>query len=195
MSDADVQAIVIGASAGALDALSAILPALPKTFPIPILIVVHVPPDKESLLTTILAAKCNMKVHEAEDKQAIEASAIYVAPPGYHLLVEKDRTLSLSTEEEVHFSRPSIDVLFETTADAYGAALAGIVLSGANDDGASGLRAIADAGGVAVVQQPEMAFSPTMPQAALKACPSARVMSLDMIATWLNSLAEGSARQ
>jgi two-component system, chemotaxis family, protein-glutamate methylesterase/glutaminase len=196
MSDgAGVQAVAVGASAGALEALSAILPALPENYPLPILIVVHVPPDKDSLLTTILATKCSMKVHEAEDKQAIEAGAIYVAPPGYHLLVEKDRTLSLSTEEEVHFSRPSIDVLFETAADAYGARLAGIVLTGANDDGAGGLRAIADAGGVAVVQQPEMAFSPFMPQAALKACPSARVMSLAMIATWLKSLAEGSAKQ
>ncbi|MEY4641303.1 MAG: hypothetical protein RLZZ227_1297 [Pseudomonadota bacterium] len=192
MSGAGVQAVVVGASAGALEALSVILPQLPGNYCLPILVVVHVPPDKASLLTTILAAKCHMKVHEAEDKQAIEAGAIYVAPPGYHLLVEKDRTLSLSTEEEVHFSRPSIDVLFETAVDAYGAQLAGIVLSGANNDGAQGLRAIADAGGTAVVQQPEMAFSPFMPLAALKACPCAQVMSLDMIATWLTSLAEGS---
>lgn len=195
MNATSVQAVVVGASAGALEALSAILPALPQNYLPPILLVVHVPPDKESLLASILDAKCHMKVHEAEDKETIEAGTIYVAPPGYHLLVEKDRTLSLSTEEEVHFSRPSIDVLFETAADAYGDQLVGIVLTGANDDGAEGLRAIADAGGIAVVQQPDMAFSPFMPQAALHACPSARVMSLDKLAAWLQSLAEGSCTQ
>jgi two-component system chemotaxis response regulator CheB len=132
-----------------------------------------------------------MKVVEAEDKQAIEAGTVYVAPPGYHLLVEKDRSLSLSNEEEVHYSRPSIDVLFESAADAYGDKLVGIVLTGANDDGAAGLRAVVEAGGTAIVQQPALAYSPVMPQAALRACPAAQVMSLDMIATWLTSLANG----
>jgi two-component system, chemotaxis family, protein-glutamate methylesterase/glutaminase len=192
MSGTDIRAVVIGASAGALEALSAILPTLPKGYTLPILVVVHIPPDKDSLLAPILASKCKLKVQEAEDKQPIEPGTIYVAPPAYHLLVEKDRTLSLSNEEEVHFSRPSIDVLFETAADAYGSQLAGIVLTGANDDGAAGLRAIANAGGITVVQQPALAFSPMMPQAALHACPTARIMSLDAIATWLTSLANGS---
>jgi two-component system chemotaxis response regulator CheB len=190
VSSADVHAVVIGASSGALEALSVILPALPEQYPLPILIVVHLPPDKDSLLASILQAKCRMQVREAEDKEAIRPGTIYLAPPDYHLLVEKDFSLSLSSEEEVHFSRPSIDVLFETAADAYGGRLAGIVLTGANADGASGLATIAGSGGVAIVQQPELAFSSCMPQAALQACPSARAMSLDMIGTWLKSIAE-----
>ncbi len=183
-----LRAIVIGASSGALDALSVILPTLPENYPLPILIVVHLPPDKDSLLAMIFASKCRMQVREAEDKEQLEAGTIYVAPPGYHLQVEQDETLSLSNDEEVHYSRPSIDVLFETAADAYGRALIGIVLTGANDDGAAGLKTIVDAGGVAIVQQPTEAFSPTMPQAALAACPNANVLGLEMITIYLNSL-------
>jgi two-component system chemotaxis response regulator CheB len=190
----ELNAVVIGASAGALEALSAILPVLPAAYPLPILIVVHLPPDKDSLLATILQSKCSMNVREAEDKEPIRAGTVYVAPPDYHLLVEKDGTLSLSSEEEVHFSRPSIDVLFETAADAYGEQVVGIVLTGANADGADGLRAIAEAGGVAIVQQPELAFSSCMPQAALDACPSAQALSLDMIGTWLKSIPEARYR-
>ncbi|MES2604928.1 MAG: chemotaxis protein CheB [Pseudomonadota bacterium] len=189
-----LQAIVIGASAGALEALSAILPGLPAGYALPIFIVVHLPPDKDSLLAEILASKCKLQVHEAEDKEVIRPGTIYVAPPDYHLLIEHDGTLSLSSEEQVHFSRPSIDVLFETAADAYGDKLVGIVLTGANQDGADGLRAIAEAGGKAIVQQPSLAFSPFMPKAALDACPAAEAMSLDMIAAWLQSLSEGSAK-
>lgn len=190
MSGHDLRAVVMGASSGALDALSAILPTLPENYPLPIMIVVHLPPNKDSLLTTILGAKCKMKVREAEDKETIQAGTIYVAPPGYHLLVEQNQTLSLSNEEEINFSRPSIDVLFETAADAYGNTLAGIILTGANDDGAAGLQAIMAAGGVTIIQEPDQAFSPFMPKAALQACPSARVLSLEMIAIYLNSTAD-----
>jgi two-component system chemotaxis response regulator CheB len=188
MSEASLRAVVIGASSGALEALSLLLPALPQNYPLPIMIVVHLPPDKDSLLASIFGAKCQLPVHEAEDKEPLEAGTVYVAPPGYHLLVEKDASLSLSSEEEIHYSRPSIDVLFETAADAYANELVGIILTGANDDGAAGLQAIAEAGGVAIVQQPSEAFSPTMPQAALTACPSANVMSLAMISSYLNSI-------
>ncbi|HEY0963724.1 MAG TPA: chemotaxis protein CheB [Pseudomonadales bacterium] len=194
MSASTLQAVAIGASAGALDALSVILPPLPADFRLPLFLVVHLPPDKESLLTDILAAKCRLRVREAEDKIPIEGGTLYVAPPNYHMLVESDGCLSLSSDEEVHFSRPSIDVLFESAADAYGEALGGIVLTGANEDGAAGLRAIAAAGGTAVVQQPALAMAAAMPQAALNACPSARVLGLEAIGAWLQSLhQEGSS--
>jgi two-component system chemotaxis response regulator CheB len=181
-------AVAIGASSGALDALSAILPPLPADYPLPIFIVVHLPPEKDSFLASVLGAKCRMNVREAQDKEAIAPGTIYLAPPDYHLLVEQDGMLSLSGEEEVHFSRPSIDVLFETAADAYGSQLLGIVLTGANDDGAGGLRAVVDAGGAAIVQHPSLAFSSSMPQAALDACPEARSMNLDGIAAYLASI-------
>lgn len=194
MSAATLQAIAIGASAGALEALSVILPPLPADYRLPLFLVVHVPPDKESLLAEVLAAKCRLRVREAEDKIPIEAGTLYVAPPNYHLLVENDGCLSLSSDEEVLFSRPSIDVLFESAAEAYGPALGGIVLTGANEDGAAGLRAIAAAGGTAVVQQPALAAAAAMPRAALNACPSAQAMSLEGIGAWLQSLhQEGSS--
>jgi two-component system, chemotaxis family, protein-glutamate methylesterase/glutaminase len=178
-------AIVIGASAGALEALSAILPGLPADFDRPILIVVHVPPDKKSVLVDLFRQKCLMRVCEAEDKQPIVKGNIYFAPPDYHLLVERDGTLSLSSDEPVRYSRPSIDVLFESAADAYGSGLIGVILTGANEDGAKGLGAVVDAGGAAIVQRPDEAFAPAMPQAALTACPTAEIVPIAMIAARL----------
>ena len=131
-----IRAIAIGASAGALDALSIILPTLPPEFPIPVLVVVHLPADKESLLASLLNAKCQIEVREATDKEPIKCGTIYFAPPDYHLLVEAEQSLSLSADEPVNFSRPSIDVLFESAADAYGSHLVGVILTGANNDGA-----------------------------------------------------------
>ena len=177
--------VVIGASAGALQALSQILPALPADFPVPVLIVVHVPGDRRNMLAPLFQAKCRMVVREAEDKEPAMAGTIYFAPPDYHLLVEADGTLSLSSDEEVFYSRPSIDVLFESAADAYGPALAGIILTGANPDGAHGLRTIAKAGGIAIVENPEGAYAGTMPEEALKACPRAQKISLSEIAAHL----------
>jgi len=185
---ADLEAVVIGASAGALEALSAILPALPAKFALPVIIVVHVPPDKRSVLAELFNAKCRLPVREAEDKEPISPGTIYFAPPDYHLLIEADKSLALSKDEPVLFSRPSIDVLFESAADAYGSALMAIVLTGANQDGAAGLQAIVAVGGVALVQNPIGAFAAAMPEAALKLSPSARVMSLDAIATYLQEV-------
>jgi two-component system chemotaxis response regulator CheB len=185
MSRNFAQAVVIGASAGALDALSSILPELPSNYPLPVMVVVHIPAHKESLLPSLLAAKCEMKVHEAEDKEPLAPGTIYVAPPDYHLLVEKDGSLSLSNDEEIMFSRPSIDALFESAADAFGDGLIGILLTGANDDGATGLKTIVEAGGTALIQEPSEAASPTMPLAAIKACPHAQVMGLTQIRDWL----------
>jgi two-component system chemotaxis response regulator CheB len=180
-----LQAVVMGASAGALDALSSVLTKLPRGFSLPILIVTHLPPDKDSILSSLLASKCEIAVREAEDKEPIVPGVAFIAPPDYHLLVEKDGHLSLSSDEAVQFSRPSIDVLFESAADAYGNALVGIILTGANDDGARGLRAIADAGGLVLVQRTDLAYASTMPRAALAACPTAREMTLEEIATYL----------
>lgn len=190
MSEFPAKAIVIGASAGALQALSRILPTLPTDFPVPILIVVHVPADRQNMLAPLFQAKCQMLVREAEDKEPALPGTIYFAPPDYHLLVEDSGALSLSSDEEVLYSRPSIDVLFESAADAYGPAVIGIILTGANPDGAHGLRTIADGGGIAIVEDPSGAYADTMPLEALKACPSARVMGLDDIATLLLKVRE-----
>lgn len=149
------------------------------------MVVVHLPADQKSAIPEILRVKCRVDVREAEDKEPIKPSTVYFAPPDYHLLVEIDRRLSLSSEEPVHYSRPSIDVLFETAADAYESELIGIILTGANSDGARGLRAVQDAGGIALVQRPDFAYSPAMPQAALDACPGAFALSLDEIAAYL----------
>lgn len=190
MSTSSAEAVVIGASAGALEALSAFLPTLPKDYPLPVMIVVHLPPDKNSVMADLLKSKCKIDVREAEDKEPIRAATVYVAPPDYHLLVEPDKRLSLSSDDPVHFSRPSIDVLFESAADAYGPGLVGLVLTGGSSDGANGLRAVHQAGGRTLVQDPAKANVPLMPQAALEACPSARIMSLPEITTFLNHLVQ-----
>lgn len=188
MTHAEVRAIVIGASAGALDALSAILPTLPAGFALPVMIVVHVPPDRDSVLAELFQAKCRVTVKEAEDKEPIVGGTVYFAPPGYHLLIEADKTLALSSDDPVLFSRPSIDVLFESAADAYGSEVLGIILTGANQDGAEGLRAIAQSGGAALVQAPCEALASFMPEAAIQAVPDAIVMPLEQIAARLQSL-------
>jgi two-component system chemotaxis response regulator CheB len=185
MTRTTAKAVVIGASAGALEALSVILPSLPIGFRLPVFAVVHVPPDKKSILAELLQAKCRIRVREAEDKEPIEGGTAYFAPPNYHLLVEADDCLSLSNDEPVHYSRPSLDVLFESAADVYGASLIAIVLTGANDDGARGLRAVAQAGGTTIVQNPKEAYASAMPTAAISKCPEARVLSLREIVSFL----------
>jgi len=182
------EAIVIGASAGALEALSVILPALPATFDLPIFVVVHVPPDNKSILAELFDAKCKVKVREAEDKEPIAGGTVYFATADYHLLVEADKTLSLSNDEPVLYSRPSIDVLFESAADAYGPGLIALMLTGANQDGAQGLKTVVQAGGTAIVQTPEGAYAAAMPEAAIAAAPSARVLSLKEISLYLQGL-------
>jgi two-component system chemotaxis response regulator CheB len=188
MIESQAEAVVIGASAGALEALSVILPMLPAGFSLPLVVVVHVTPDKRSVLAELFQAKCRIPVREAEDKEPIIGGTVYFAPPDYHLLIEMDKSLSLSSDAPVLFSRPSIDVLFESAADAYGAALIAIVLTGANQDGAKGMHAVVEAGGIALVQNPDSAFASAMPQAAIAMCPSARVMSLQAIATYLQKV-------
>lgn len=182
-----VGAVVIGASSGAVDALMQILSPLPANYPLPLMIVVHLPPNHESTLPGLLAARCKIAVKEAEDKEPIRPGTAYLAPPNYHLLVESNFRLSLSVDEPLMFSRPSIDVLFESAADAYGNQLAGLILTGANSDGAHGLRRVCEARGIAYVQSPAEAVSSEMPQSALTVCPSAQAMSLSQLADLLKN--------
>ena len=177
----DIEAIVIGASAGAIASLTQLLPPLGPDYPLPILVTVHVPPDQASSIPSLLQAKCRVTIKEAEDKEFICPGTVYFAPPDYHVLVEKDRSLSLSNEEPVSYARPSIDVLFESAADVYGKTLLALILSGANHDGAQGSRSVVKAGGTVLVQLPESAAARIMPEATLAACPDARAMSLSDI--------------
>ncbi|MEN3748111.1 chemotaxis protein CheB [Sphingomonas sp. HF-S3] len=179
------RAVVIGASAGAVQALSELLPALPADYRLPVLVVVHVPADRSNFLAPLFQHKCRIAVREAEDKEPIAPATVYFAPADYHLMVEDDATLSLSNDLPVHYSRPSIDVLFESAADAYGPEVIGIILTGANADGAQGLRAIIDAGGVGIVEAPDGAYADAMPRAAINLCPSASVLPLEAIASHL----------
>lgn len=187
MKKKEFRAVVMGGSAGALDALSRILPRLPGDYALPILVVVHLPPDKDSVLAELLQSKCALKVREAEDKEDIQAGTAYFAPPDYHLQVEPDGYVSLSYDAPQLFSRPSIDVLFESAADVYGPALIGVILSGANNDGAQGLKAVALAGGAALVQAPGSAYAGAMPAAALEECPAAEVLSPEEIVEYLKT--------
>jgi two-component system chemotaxis response regulator CheB len=188
MTEKLCQAVVIGASAGAIEALSVLLPALPSAYRLPVMIVVHVPPDRKSLLPDLFRDKCAIKVVEADDKEPVQNGVIYFAPPDYHLLVETGKTLSLSSDEPVLFSRPSVDVLFESAADAYGPALTAVILSGASQDGAKGLAAVVAAGGEAMVLRPGEAYATAMPEAAIASCPSAKILSLAEISLHLQAV-------
>jgi two-component system chemotaxis response regulator CheB len=190
-----VDAVVMGASAGGIEALSVLLPALPPGLRAPVFIVVHLPRDRPSLLQEVFARKCLNPVREAEDKETAAPGTVYFAPTNYHLLVDEGAQLSLSADDPVHNSRPSIDVLFESAAEMYGERLLGIILTGANEDGAAGLAAIHDRGGVTVVQSPDTARSPLMTLAALKLRPADLVLPLEEIAALLSSLDAGSAVQ
>lgn len=165
----DPRLVAVGASAGAVEALLELLPELPATLPAPVLVVVHVPRDRKSALPALFAARCGVRVAEAEDKIDADAGTVYFAPAGYHLLVERDGRLALSSDELVNLSRPSIDVLFESAAFAFGPRALGIVLSGANADGAHGLALIRQRGGLAWVQDPGTAQVSYMPDAAIAA--------------------------
>jgi two-component system, chemotaxis family, protein-glutamate methylesterase/glutaminase len=176
--------VVVGGSAGAIDALRDILSRLPVDFPAAVAVVIHIPAEGPSLLPQVLATPGGPLMKVAEDKEPIAPGTIYFAPPDYHLLVESGRTFALSLDERVHFSRPAIDVLFESAAAAYGDRLVGVILSGGNSDGARGLRAVSDAGGMTVVQSLESSEMIAMPAAALQAAPD----SLEMDAAGLAEL-------
>lgn len=188
-----IDAVVIGGSAGGVDALAVLLPALPPGLPAPVIVVLHLPREKPSLLVEIFSRRCALAVQEAQDKAPIEPGTVYFAPADYHLLIDQGPSFALSVDEPVHYSRPSIDVLFETAADVYGEHLLAVVLTGASQDGAAGLAAVHRAGGTTVVQQPQEALSPYMPESALRASPVDHVLTLAGIAQLIGSLAVPSA--
>jgi two-component system chemotaxis response regulator CheB len=189
-----IEAVVIGASAGGVDALGVLLPALPPRVRASIFVVVHLRRERPSLLPDLFASRCRLPVREAEDKQAVEPGTIYFAPPDYHLLLEDGPCLALSAHELVNFSRPSIDVLFESASDVYGERLMAIILTGGNSDGAQGLAAVRRAGGLTVVQDPQSAQVPLMPESALETGAVDSVLPLDGIAELLGRMqARGAA--
>jgi two-component system chemotaxis response regulator CheB len=182
------QAVVMGVSSGGMKALSTILPELPPDFPLCVIVVQHVHPTSNDFLARYLDEQCRVKVKEADEKEKILPGVVYLAPPNYHLLVEHDKTLSLSTEAPVNFARPSIDVLFETAAEAYGENVVGVILTGANNDGSQGLAAIKKAGGLAVVQDPETAEADAMPRSAIETVRPDHILPLGRIGPFLSGL-------
>jgi two-component system, chemotaxis family, protein-glutamate methylesterase/glutaminase len=188
MSPERYQAVAVGVSAGGLEALRVILGLLPAGFSMPVLIAQHLHPQQDRFFFDVLGQSCLLPVREAEEKEAATPGVVYFAPPNYHLLIELDRTFSLSVDAKVNFSRPSIDVLFETAAEAYGAALIGIILTGASRDGAAGLRRIKESGGLAVVQDPAGAEFALMPSAALEETQVDHVLSLPEIGRLLAAI-------
>ncbi|QRY77448.1 chemotaxis protein CheB [Pseudomonas sp. PDNC002] len=163
----EVRAVVIGASAGGVDALFQLFTGLPANFSLPLVAVLHLPEDHESQLVDLFARRLAIPVQEARDKAPVEAGTLYFASAGYHLSIERDHTFALSREAPRNFSRPSIDILFDSAADAYREGLAGILLTGANQDGAEGLAHIHRLGGLSIVQDPTDAAVSTMPEAAI----------------------------
>lgn len=188
-----VEAVVIGASAGGVHALLAVLSKLPTNFLLPIIAVIHLPKERSSRLAEVFQQRLAMSVQEAADKQAIAPATLYFAGSGYHLSIELDRTFSLSCEDPVNYSRPSIDVLMASAADAYGASLAGVLLTGANVDGAAGLARIKQRGGMTVVQDPAEAQVATMPEAAIRKMKPNLVLTLDGIRQLLVELDQNHA--
>jgi two-component system chemotaxis response regulator CheB len=182
-------AVLIGASAGGVEAVGGLLGALPRAFGATVIVVIHVPPTNDNLLVRVLAPRCALPVCEASDKEPAESGKVYVAPPGYHLLVEPERTFALSLDEPVNFSRPSLDVLFESAAHAYRDRLLGIVLTGANADGAEGLRVVRELGGAAWVQDPATAHASAMPSAAIERAGADHIMTLTELAHALAGVA------
>lgn len=182
------EAAVIGVSAGGIEALKVLLPLLPASVPFPIVIVQHRDSRSSGFLSEYLNRMSEIAVSEAEDKEPLCAGHAYLAPAGYHLLIELDRTFSLSADARVNYSCPSIDVLFESAADAFQESLIGIVLTGANADGALGLKAIKARGGLAIVQNPATAESPAMPHAALRATAVDYIVEIEALAPLLMRL-------
>jgi two-component system, chemotaxis family, protein-glutamate methylesterase/glutaminase len=185
--------VAIGTSWGGLAALTKLLGDLPTDFGIPVVVVQHRSKDSERLLVQLLQDATDLKVCEIEDKDPLTPGTVHVAPANYHVLIE-DGHASLTIEEPVRFSRPSIDVMFSSAADTYGAAAIGVVLTGANEDGARGLAHIVKRGGLALVQDPKTAEIPIMPQAAIRVVPTAEVLPLETLGSRLIALSRAGVK-
>lgn len=181
-------AIVLGTSAGGFRALAALLADIPAAYPVPIIVVQHRSKSSRELFEEVLQSKCQIKIKQAEEKETVTSNVVYVAPPDYHLLIERDKTFSLSSDAPVRFSRPSIDVLFESASIAYGDKLVGIILTGANDDGTIGIGTIARRGGLTIAQNPQEAEYPFMVQAAIATKKIGYIWSLETIRNFLLQL-------
>jgi two-component system, chemotaxis family, protein-glutamate methylesterase/glutaminase len=182
-----VGAVVIGGSSGGVEALGRIVPALGPELAVPLIVVLHQPASRPSLLAQIFRERCAAPVREAEDKLTLEPG-VWFAPPGYHLYVEAERTFALSVDASEHFVRPAVDVLFDSAAQTFGARLAALVLTGANDDGALGARSVRRAGGLVIVQDPRSAVAPEMPRAAISLADPQIIAPLDALAGLLSTL-------
>ncbi len=182
------EAVVIGASAGGMQALESIFAQFAADFSLAVLVVQHRHKASDDFLSKYFNDICLLQVVEAEDKMEVQAGVVYIAPPDYHLQVEMDKTLSLSVDPSVNYSRPSVDVLFETAAEAYGERLVGVVLTGANSDGSRGLARIQQLGGLTLIQEPSTAEAPQMPEAAISEVGRVNVLPLVEIGSYLAKL-------
>lgn len=185
-----VKALVIGGSAGSLDVIIKILERLPENLSIAIIIILHRKNSFDSSLTLLLDSKSSVKVREAEEKEPILSGMVYLAPADYHLLVERDHTFSLDSSEKVQYSRPSIDVTFQSAADVYGRSLAALLLSGANSDGSKGMLAIANSGGITVVQNPISADVGFMPKSAILTTVVDYILETKDLSDFVNTLSD-----
>jgi len=175
------EAIVIGVSSGGMNAMKILFSSLPMNFSIPIIIVQHISPRSDNQWIKLLNDKSNLHIKEADEKEKIEPGNIYISPPNYHLMIEKDKTFSLTIDERVNYARPSIDVLFESATEAYKNNLIGVVLTGSNNDGTKGIKRIQERGGLTIIQNPETAESSYMPASAIAAIKPDYILSLEDI--------------
>lgn len=183
------RAVAIAVSTGGVEALKRVLPALPARFPLPVLVVIHIAVASGDGLARLLDGVSHLRVKEADEGELLAPGTVYMAPPGYHLLLELDGRMALTLDAPVSFARPSADVLFESASACYGAGLVGVVLTGAGADGANGLAQIGAAGGYTIVQDPDSAVMDSMPRAALARRAPDRVVALDDLPALLQQLA------
>lgn len=183
-------AIVVGTSSGGMDALASLIPMLPKNFSLPIIVVQHLSPTSDDYLSQYLNELSPINVKEAHDKQKFFSGNVYIAPSNYHLLIEREGVFSLSVDDKNQWSRPSIDILFKSAADAYEEKLIGVLLTGGNADGRDGLKSIKEAGGLIIAQDPSQAATPYMPQEAINSFPVDHILGLNEIGVFLSGLHE-----
>ena len=183
------EAIVIGTSSGGMNALKFLFSALPVDFNIPIIIVQHISPRSDNQWIKLLNNNSKLYLKEADEKEKIENGKVYIAPPNYHLMIERNKTFSLTIDERVNYARPSIDVLFESAAEAYKTKLIGVVLTGSNNDGTKGIKRIKECGGLTIIQDPETAESSYMPASAIASMQPDYILSLEDITELLIKIA------